>query len=157
MGTVVRWSRRWLRPRMTALGNACLSGLTRSTETLRQSQAMGPCDTRDGYQAMETRKARAALPPRCGAVSGSMVMQALRRGPRDENPRCLRRLGRKHWKRKCGYHRHSLVETALFRVQTIFGDRVHLCGFEAQGVDLLIRCVALNHITHLSPPDGYAV
>src|SRR5215217_5918670 len=135
MGTVVRWSRRWLRPRMTALGNACLS-VIKHWRHVRRGQA---------------------LPPRCGAVSGSMVMQALRRGPRDENPRCLRRLGRKHWKRKCGYHRHSLVETALFRVQTIFGDRVHLCGFEAQGVDLLIRCVALNHITHLSPPDGYAV
>jgi len=27
----------------------------------------GAYDLRDGYQAMETRKARAALPPRCGA------------------------------------------------------------------------------------------
>jgi hypothetical protein len=124
---------------------------------IAQISGDGADDTRGCYGAISTCGAYATIPPRCGAVSASMVMQALRRGPCNENLRRLRRIGRKHWQRKCGYHRHSLVETALFRVQTIFGDRVRSCGFEGQGVDLLIRCVALNHITPLGMPDGYAV
>ena len=69
----------------------------------------------------------------------------------------IRHIGRKHWKRKCGYHRRSLAETAIFRIKTIFGDRVHSRSFEGQGVEMLIRCAALNRMTHLGMPDSYAV
>ena len=45
----------------------------------------------------------------------------------------------------------------MFRVKTIFGDHVRARLFEAQGAELLIRCVALNRMTHLDMPDSYAV
>jgi hypothetical protein len=86
-----------------------------------------------------------------------MATQTPRRGPRDENLRCIRRLGRKAWKRACGYHRRRLAEAAIFRIKTIFGDRVRSRVFEAQSAELLIRCSALNRMTHLGAPDSYAV
>jgi len=50
-----------------------------------------------------------------------------------------------------------LAETAVFRIKTIFGDRVRLCSFEGQAAELLIRCSALNRMTCLGMPDRYAV
>jgi hypothetical protein len=47
------------------------------------------------------------------------------------------------------------VETAIFRVKTIFGDRVRSCCFEAPGADMLIRCSALKRMTHLDMPNSY--
>ncbi|HKF96307.1 MAG TPA: IS5/IS1182 family transposase, partial [Gammaproteobacteria bacterium] len=67
---------------------------------------------------------------------------------RDENLRGIRCIGRKRWKRECGYHRRSLAETTMFWVKTIFGNHVRTRLFEVQGAELLIRCVALNRVTH---------
>ncbi len=61
------------------------------------------------------------------------------------------------WKQKLGYHRRSLAETAVFRIKAIFGDRVRSRLFEAQGTQILIRCAALNRMSHLGMPDSYAV
>jgi hypothetical protein len=51
--------------------------------------------------------------------------------------------------------RRSLAETAAFRVKTLFGDQVRAHTFPAQGAQLLIRCRALNRMTHLGMPDSY--
>jgi hypothetical protein len=46
---------------------------------------------------------------------------------RDQHLRHIRRIGRRRWKEETGYHRRSLVETAVFRfnpgtgVKTLFG------------------------------------
>ena len=116
----------------------------------------GAYDTRNCYQAIETRKARAAIPPRRGARIWQHGNSSDPPRARDENLRCIRHIGRKHWKRKCGYHRRSIAETAIFRIKTIFGDRVRSRGFEAQAAEMLIRCSALNHLTRLGMPDSYA-
>lgn len=124
---------------------------------IAQVSGDGAYDTRDCYQAIETRKARAAIPPRRGAriwQHGNSNTPPL---ARDENLRSIRRIGRGAWKRAIGYHRRSLAETAIFRIKTIFGDRVHSRSFEAQGAEMLIRCRALNRMTHLGMPDSYAV
>jgi hypothetical protein len=34
---------------------------------------------------------------------------------------------------------------------------MHLCSFEGQAAETLIRCSALNHMTYLGMPDRYAV
>lgn len=44
--------------------------------------------------------------------------------PRDENLRYIRKHGRHAWKRDSGYHQRSLSETAMFRIKTIFGDKL---------------------------------
>ena len=124
---------------------------------IAQVSGDGAYDTQECYAAINKRKARAAIPPRRGARIWQHGNSSDPPRARDENLRCIRRIGRKHWKRKCGYHRRSLAETAIFRIKTIFGDRVHSRSFEGQGVEMLIRCAALNRMTHLGMPDSYAV
>jgi hypothetical protein len=76
---------------------------------------------------------------------------------RDESLRSIRRTGRGVWKRAIGYHRRNKAKTAIFRIKTIFGDRVRSRSFEAQAAEMLIRCSALNRMTHLGMPYSYAV
>ena len=63
----------------------------------------------------------------------------------------------KKWKQEIGYHRRSLAETQMFRVKTIFGDRVSARQFAGQATQVLVRCAALNTMTPLGMPDSYAV
>jgi hypothetical protein len=117
----------------------------------------GAYDTGVCYAAISARQAQAAIPPRRGARiwrHGNSNDPPL---TRDENLRSIRRAGRGVWKRAIGYHRRNKAETAIFRIKTIFGERVHSRGFEAQAAEMLIRCSALNRMTHLGMPDSYAV
>jgi hypothetical protein len=80
--------------------------------------------------AIEPRDARAGIPPRCGAriwQHGNSNDPPL---ARDENLRCIRRVGRKRGKQTYGYHRRSLAETTVFRVKITIGDRVRSRSFE---------------------------
>ncbi len=54
----------------------------------------------------------------------------------DENRRAIRRDGRASWKAESGYQRRSLAETAMFRLKTIFSDRVTARTFDAQAAQL---------------------
>lgn len=38
----------------------------------------------------------------------------------------------------------------------IFGEQVRARSFEGQAAQVLIRCAALNRMTHLGMPDSYA-
>lgn len=53
-----------------------------------------------------------------------------------ENLRNIRKIGRKKWKQESGYYRHSLSETTMFRLQTIFGGSLKRHNFDAQTVKL---------------------
>ena len=44
------------------------------------------------------------------------------------NLRRIRQVGRAAWKRESGYHRRSLAEPSMFRLKTIFSDRVTAHG-----------------------------
>jgi len=126
-------------------------------EDIAQVSADGAYDTRACYKAIDAYEARAAIPPRRGAriwQHGNAHDPPL---ARDENLRCIRRMGRAAWKHEYGYHRRSLAETAMFRIKTIFGDRVRARRFKAQAAEMLIRCAAMNRMTHLGMPDSYAV
>lgn len=56
------------------------------------------------------------------------------------------------WKVKNNYHRRSLVETAMFRMKSIFGWQVRSKCFKNQVTDLLIRCRAINKMNTLDLP-----
>jgi hypothetical protein len=117
----------------------------------------GAYDTGVCYAAISARQAQAAIPPRRGAriwQHGNSKAPPL---ARDKNLRYIRRIGCAAWKHKLGYHRRNLAETAVFRIKAIFGDRVRSCSFEAQAAEMLIRCSALNRMSHLGMPDSYAV
>lgn len=126
-------------------------------EEIQQVSADGAYDSRNCYDALRQREARAAIPPRDGAKIWQHGNTKAERHIRDENLRAIRRKGRREWKRACGYHRRSLAETQVFRVKMIFGERVSARSFEGQAAQLLVRCATLNRMTHLGMPDSYAV
>ena len=66
-------------------------------------------------------------------------------------------VGMAQWKVEVGYHRRSLAETTMFRLKTVFGDRLSSRRLERQQVEGRIRCAALNRMTSLGMPDSYAV
>jgi hypothetical protein len=58
-----------------------------------------------------------------------------------------------------GKKRSAIIAAAWQRrlsVKTLFGDRVRACSFEGHGAKMLIRCSALNRMTHLGMPNSYA-
>ena len=98
------------------------------------------------------RAREAVIPPRKGArikVHGNTKGEP---DPRDVNLRGVRRLGRKGWKRKSGYHRRSLAETAMGRIKGIFGSGLRSREWLRQAAELGVRCRALNIMTHLGMP-----
>jgi IS5 family transposase len=124
---------------------------------LSQVSADGAYDSRNCYDAIRGREARAAIPPQKRARIWQHGNTKAERHSRDENLRAIRRKGRREWKRESNYHRRSLAETAVFRVKMIFGERVGARSFDGQASQLLVRCAALNRMTHLGMPDSYKV
>jgi hypothetical protein len=119
--------------------------------------ADGAYDRRPVYEALDGRGAGAVIPPRRDAV---IQRHGNRSGPRlarDENLRRIRKIGRSAWKEESGYHERSLVETAMFRMKTIFGDGVASRTPARQATEAGIRCRALNIMTHQGMPQSERV
>jgi hypothetical protein len=123
---------------------------------IKQVSGDGSYDKRNCYEAIRKRKAKAAIPPRRDARIWQHGNTKQERLIRDENLRRIRQVGRKQWKREAGYHRRSLAETQMFRMKTIFGERVSAREFAGQATQVLVRCAGLNQMTHLGMPDSYA-
>ena len=68
-----------------------------------------------------------------------------------------RQVGKDQWKHESGYHRRSLVETAMMRVKTLFSDRLRARQWRRQETELRVRCAALNRMTALGMPHSRAV
>lgn len=132
---------------------------------LQQVSGDGGYDFMTCHRAITLRGARATIPPRRNACLC----------PRDETPQrdaILRRIqelaggsrsqkrqeqARQKWKEESGYHRRSLVETAVFRLKNIFGEKLSSRSFETQAKEVLLRCAALNRMTHLGMPQSYPI
>ncbi len=105
------------------------------------------------YQSIKERAARPLIPSRSDAV-------VRRKSPfeqRDENVRKIKKLGRRRWKKESGYHKRSLVETAFFRLKTIFTEKLKSRTMQRQQVEAKVRCLALNRMTGLGMPESYAI
>jgi hypothetical protein len=126
-------------------------------DELRQVTGDGGYDDRQCYDAIRERKARAVIPPQRGARIWRHGNTRGERHARDENLRYLRAHGRAKWKRDYEYHRRSLAEVAVFRLKMVFGERASARSFAGQASQLLVRCAALNRMTHEGMPDSYKV
>jgi hypothetical protein len=121
-----------------------------------QVSADGSYDSRDGHEAIAPRHARAASPPRDNAPpwkpkpDGTMP-------PRTVLLARLGQIGLAQWKQESGYHRRRLAETAMFRLETLFGAQLQARTFDAQVAEAYVRCAALNVMTRLGMPNSYRV
>ncbi len=61
------------------------------------------------------------------------------------------------WKQENNYHRRSLVETNIGRLNSIFGDEMSARTPENQYTDLAIRCRIINKMNKLGLPDSVDV
>lgn len=127
-------------------------------QPIDQVSADGAYDRRVCYTALKERQVpHVAIPPQHNAKIWQHGNTQGERLVRDENLRRIRKVGRKQWKIEGDYHRRSLSETGMFRLKTIFGDRVSARMFATQRTQLLIRCKALNRMTALGMPQSVLV
>ena len=63
----------------------------------------------------------------------------------------------RRWKHEVGYHRRSLVETAISRAKRIIGPGLSARELAGQRATVRLRCAALNRMTGLGMPDSYPV
>lgn len=121
--------------------------------------ADGAYDKRKVYDALNAHSpdVKILIPPRKNARIWKHGNTKAERLKRDENLRSIRKHGRKEWKKNSGYHVRSLSETAMFRLKTIFGDELSARLLETQTTQALVRCAALNRMTHLGMPQAYKI
>jgi len=121
--------------------------------------ADGAYDKRKVYDCLNAHSpdVKILIPPRKNARIWKHGNTKAERLKRDENLRSIRKHGRKEWKNNSGYHVRSLSETAMFRLKTIFGDELSARLLETQTTQALVRCAALNKMTHLGMPQSYKV
>jgi IS5 family transposase len=133
-------------------------------EPIERVSGDGAYDQRKFYQTCANRElAEVVVPPRRNARIWQHGNSSKPPLARDQNLRRIRRVGRRHWKQESGYHRRSLVETAVFRFKTVFGGQLMSrtldpgTGVDRQIVEARIKCRALNIMTRLGLPDSYPV
>lgn len=100
------------------------------------------------------------IPPSCKAV----IKVATEKAPvppylaqRNQAVERIKEVGRKEWKQEMGYHRRSLVETAMFRYKVIFGDKVSSRIEENQRTEVNIKCNILNKFTSIGMPKSVKI
>lgn len=133
--------------------------LAQIEQEIVQFAADGAYDKRKVYDGVNQHSPEVAIliPPRKNAHIWQHGNTKAERLKRDENLRAIRKQGRPQWKKQSGYHMRSLSETAMFRLKTIFGDELSARLIETQTTQALIRCAALNRMTHLGMPQAYMV
>jgi hypothetical protein len=125
---------------------------------IEQVSGDGSYDKRKFYEACTDREVdHIAVPPQRNARIWQHGNSSKPPLPRDENLRCIRKIGRKKWKQESGYHQRSLAETAVFRFKTIFGNTLSTRTLPRQCTEARIKCAALNRMTQLGMPDSYRV
>lgn len=83
------------------------------------------------------------------------ILKALEK--RDEHIKKMRETSRQEWKKVVGYHQCSLVETAMFRLKTVLGNRLSARKFENQKVEAAIWCRIINPLTLLGLPNSIVI
>ncbi len=128
-------------------------------QTIIDFAADGAYDKRKVYDSLNTHSpdVKILIPPRKNARIWKHGNTKTERLKRDQNLRSIRKEGRKEWKKNYGYHIRSLAETTMFRLKTIFGDDLSARLLETQTTQALVRCAALNKMTHLGMPQSYKV
>lgn len=116
----------------------------------------GAYDTIDCRMAIHDRGGRQIIPPPKNArlaTKNPFPCQLAR----NEAVKKMREAGRDEWKNEVGYHKRSLVETAMFRLKMIMGGDLKARIWENQVSEAMIKLQALNKMTELGMPESYKV
>jgi hypothetical protein len=95
------------------------------------------------------------IPPQHNAVLSKKPSQST--NSRDKSVKEIKEIGREQWKKKAGYHKRSLVEVAMFRYKTIFGDKIMSRNYKNEKVEVRLSCSILNKMTAIGMPKSVRV
>jgi hypothetical protein len=113
----------------------------------------GAYDKRKTYTTLGKRRIRAIIPPQRNAKIWQHGNSGKRPLSRDVAIREIRQRGRRQWKKRAGYHRRSLSETAMYRMKCCFGDHLKNRELPNQRTEARIRSKILNKFTCLGLPQ----
>lgn len=113
--------------------------------------ADGAYDQHRCYGAVLERGGTPVIPPRDNAVKWDETH------PRTETVIAGQTdTGRQNWKRRAGYHRRSLAETAMYRYKQFIGSSLRACRFDTQRVEAYTAIAVLNRLNTLGMPQQFS-
>ena len=121
-------------------------------ENIQSIMADGAYESFENYEEIYSIGANPIIPPKKNAKikqHGNSKSKPLKR---DQIVRDIRKLGRSLWKELTGYHKRSLVETAMYRIKVMFGDKLKSRKFQTQTTELIAKSNMLNRMTGLGMP-----
>lgn len=144
-------------------GNYLPGLIEQIVDPIEQITGDGAYDKQNCYECALQRGAKPIFPPQHNA--------AVQRNKRKKNPALIPRdelimrlnssLNKEEelrsWKKENNYHRRSLVETNMSRMNFIFSDQMSARTPENQFTELAIRCRILNKMNKLGLPQSVVV
>lgn len=121
--------------------------------SIRRVSADGAYDTWECRYALTQFEAEAVIPPRENAVlrENELCPEV---AARNQAVRTIAREGSKAWKVQSGYHRRSLVETAMFRLKQGLGDKLRARTIQNQIAEAVMKSRILNEFVHQGLPKS---
>jgi transposase len=121
--------------------------------------ADGAYDGEPVYQAIAARPPDSPpaviIAPRVTAVLSATADVAP--SLRDRPIQVRQEKGQRGWQKAVGYGKRSLVETGMFRYQTLIGPTLRARKFEAQQVEARVACSVIHRMTQLGMPRSERV
>lgn len=122
-------------------------------KSVREVLMDGAGDSHEMYKLADRKRIKLITPPRKGAK----YKIGIERSRRDENVKMIYELGGneeavKQWKKKNGYHRRSLVETAISRIKGMLGNSLKSRSLLNQHHEMLLKSLIINKINTLGLP-----
>ncbi|MBO0211690.1 IS5 family transposase, partial [Vibrio sp. Vb0877] len=119
--------------------------LKQTRRSIKEISGDGAYDTRKCHRVIRVKK---AIPLRSHATFWE------KGHPRNLAVGCQKLYGSsKKWKRKYGYHRRSLLETAMYRVKQLLGASLTLRNYNTQVGETYAMIKALNKLTGIGMPE----
>lgn len=141
-----------------------LPGLINQIEgPIEQITGDGAYDKQNCYESAYQRGAKPVFPPQHNAaIQRNKIKKEPALMPRDEliirlNSAPDKKEELRIWKQENNYHRRSLVETNMSRLNSIFSDQMSARTPENQFTDLAIRCRIINKMNKLGLPQSVVV
>lgn len=120
---------------------------------IKQASADGAYDVCYCHDALMKKKIRPLIPPRSGAQYWPDKYHERNHAVANQHLSGSNDV----WKKKVGYHRRSVAETAMFRIKTLLGSHLSLRDYDAQVGEALAMVKALNRMTLLGMPDSVRI
>ena len=130
------------------VGQKMMKHLPKSVKT---GYGDGAYDQEGCYKEIQSMGKTLITPPRKGGCLSDLdqkpydALRAIRGLGNDKEARAI-------WKKLCGYHKRSIVETSVYRFKKIFGEHFSSRNLNRQQAELYAKSIALNKLTRIGMP-----